>query len=87
MLIDPFNKTLMEIQKRDTALQQSEEQFKMLADSVPQLPWMAEPDGHIFWYNQRWYDYTGTTPEQMKGWGTAIGSRSNHQEHAGLLSR
>jgi PAS domain S-box-containing protein len=30
---------------------------------------MAEPDGHIFWYNQRWYDYTGTTFEQMQGWG------------------
>jgi PAS domain-containing protein len=30
---------------------------------------MAEPDGSIFWYNQRWYDYTGTTPEAMQGWG------------------
>src|SRR5829696_4312077 len=30
---------------------------------------MAEPDGFIFLYNQRWYDYTGTTPEQMEGWG------------------
>ena len=30
---------------------------------------MAGPDGHIFWYNQRWYDYTGTTFEQMQGWG------------------
>ncbi len=30
---------------------------------------MARPDGHIFWYNRRWYDYTGTTPEQMEGWG------------------
>ena len=30
---------------------------------------MARPDGWIFWYNRRWYDYTGTTPEQMEGWG------------------
>ena len=30
---------------------------------------MARPDGHIFWYNRRWYEYTGTTPEQMEGWG------------------
>jgi len=29
--------------------------------------WMANPDGYLFWYNQRWYDYTGTTLEQMKG--------------------
>jgi PAS domain S-box-containing protein len=30
---------------------------------------MAKPDGAIFWYNKRWYEYTGTTPEQMQGWG------------------
>ena len=30
---------------------------------------MADADGHIFWYNQRWYDYTGTTFEQIEGWG------------------
>lgn len=69
LLIHSFNEMLAEIQKRDMALQESEQQFRNLADSVPQLAWMAEPDGHIFWYNQRWYDYTGTTPEQMKGWG------------------
>jgi PAS domain S-box-containing protein len=50
-------------------LRESEAQLRTLADAVPQLVWMAEPDGHIFWYNQRWYDYTGTTPEQMAGWG------------------
>jgi PAS domain S-box-containing protein len=50
-------------------LRESEEQFRTLADSIPNLAWMARPDGHIFWYNRRWYDYTGTTPEQMEGWG------------------
>ncbi len=50
-------------------LRESEIQLRTLADAVPQLVWMAEPDGHIFWYNQRWYDYTGTSPEQMAGWG------------------
>ena len=58
--------------ERDTltsSLQESEERFRVMADSIPQLAWMAEPDGYIFWYNQRWYEYTGTTPEQMEGWG------------------
>jgi len=40
-----------------------------LADTIPQLTWMARPDGHTFWYNRRWYEYTGTTPEAMEGWG------------------
>ena len=46
-----------------------EEQFRVLADSIPQLAWMANPDGSITWYNRRWYEYTGTTFEQMEGWG------------------
>jgi len=50
-------------------LRESEERFRQMAESIPQLAWMAEPDGHLFWYNQRWYDYTGTTFEQMQGWG------------------
>ncbi len=46
-----------------------EQQFRVLADSIPHLAWMANPDGGIFWYNRRWYEYTGATFEQMKGWG------------------
>jgi PAS domain S-box-containing protein len=53
----------------EDALHQSEERFQALANGIPQLAWMAEPDGHIFWYNQRWYEYTGTTFEQVQGWG------------------
>ena len=30
---------------------------------------MANPDGHIFWYNRGWYEYTGTTLAEMEGWG------------------
>ena len=51
------------------AMRESEERFRTLADTIPQLAWMAEPDGNIFWYNRGWYEYTGTTPEQMEGWG------------------
>jgi PAS domain S-box-containing protein len=50
-------------------LRESEEEFHLLADSIPQLAWMARADGHIYWYNRRWYDYTGTTLERMQGWG------------------
>jgi PAS domain S-box-containing protein len=50
-------------------LHENERQLRTLANSIPTLCWMAEADGHIFWYNQQWYDYTGTTSEQMEGWG------------------
>ena len=51
------------------ALRRSEQELRVLADSIPQLAWMADPDGNIFWYNRGWYEYTGTTLEEMEGWG------------------
>jgi PAS domain S-box-containing protein len=68
-LIGSFNEMLAEIQVRDMTLQESERQFRTLADSLPQMVWIAEPGGSISWYNRRWYEYTGTTPEAMMGWG------------------
>jgi PAS domain S-box-containing protein len=53
----------------DKALRESEQQFRTLANAIPQLCWIANADGWIFWYNERWYAYTGSTPEQMEGWG------------------
>lgn len=55
--------------KHEAVLRESEERLRLMADTIPQLAWMAGPDGSIFWYNRRWYEYTGTTPEQMAGWG------------------
>ncbi|MDP9087729.1 MAG: PAS domain S-box protein, partial [Pseudomonadota bacterium] len=59
-------RALLESEQRYRA---AAEQLTDLADNVNQLVWMAAPDGAIFWYNKRWYDYTGTTPEEMRGWG------------------
>lgn len=57
--------------KKESERQQrdNERQFQTLADSIPQLAWMTRPDGFIEWYNKRWYEYTGSTPEQVEGWG------------------
>jgi PAS domain S-box-containing protein len=55
--------------KIEDALKESEERFRTMADNIPNLAWMASPNGDIFWYNKRWYEYTGSTYEDMKGWG------------------
>lgn len=47
----------------------SASEFAALAENLPEAAWIADPDGWIYWYNNRWYEYTGTTPDQMEGWG------------------
>ncbi|MFD0668209.1 PAS domain S-box protein [Ramlibacter sp. MAHUQ-53] len=51
------------------AERESAEMFRALADNIAQLAWMADEAGAIVWYNRRWFEYTGTTLEQMQGWG------------------
>ncbi|HEY7391624.1 MAG TPA: PAS domain S-box protein [Bryobacteraceae bacterium] len=60
---------LTEQKRAERGIRESEAQFRALANAMPQLCWMANADGWIFWYNQRWYDYTGTGHAQMEGWG------------------
>jgi PAS domain S-box-containing protein len=52
-----------ERKRAEAALQASERQFHTLADSIPQLVWMADAGGKIFWFNSHWHDYTGTSAE------------------------
>lgn len=59
-------------------LETSELQFRTLANSIPQLAWIADGCGNVFWYNDRWYDFTGTTLAEVGGWGwTAV----HHPDH------
>jgi PAS domain S-box-containing protein len=42
-----------------------EQRYRFLINSLPQITWTAKPDGRLDYYNQRWFDYSGTTPEKM----------------------
>jgi PAS domain S-box-containing protein len=57
------------VEERTNQLRESEEQFRTLANSIPQLAWMANADGTVFWYNQRWYDFVGTPADSLPTWG------------------
>jgi len=81
--LEKLNRELEQrVEDRTQELRESETQFRTLANTIPQLAWMANPDGGVFWYNERWFDYTGTTPEQLQGfgWRDVI-----HPEHVGRV--
>jgi PAS domain S-box-containing protein len=63
---------VLDLSKRkqaEAALQQSELMFSTLADTMAQMFWITQPDGYHEYFNQRWYDYTGTKLEQTQGEG------------------
>jgi len=57
---------ITERKRTEDSLREGERRFRELADSMPQIVWAAGPDGHIDYYNQRWYQYTGR-PEGLSG--------------------
>ncbi len=59
-------------------IKESEKQFRTFADSIQNLAWIANADGWVYWFNQKWYDYTGTTLEEVQGWGW---QKVHHPEH------
>lgn len=46
------------------------DRFRTLADNIPHFAWMADRTGEIYWYNRRWYDYTGLSDADLRndGW-------------------
>ena len=44
-------------------------EFMAMVEHLPVLCWMADPQGYIYYYNRKWYEYTGTRPAEMAGWG------------------
>ncbi|SMC00390.1 putative PAS/PAC sensor protein [Hymenobacter roseosalivarius DSM 11622] len=43
------------------------QQFRFLAELIPQLVWITDPTGYHTYFNQRWIDFTGYTVEQSQG--------------------
>jgi PAS domain S-box-containing protein len=68
---------ITERKRAEAALRASERQFHTLADSIPQLVWMAHADGAIYWLNSHWYEYTGRPAGEINphAWHTVLGNR------------
>ncbi len=60
---------ITERKKVDEALHKSEQEFRSLAESMPQIVWATRADGWNIYFNQQWIDYTGLTLEESSGHG------------------
>jgi PAS domain S-box-containing protein len=49
--------------KMEAALHQSERQLRQLVDTVPTMIWLMTPEGHPFYFNKRFVDWAGLSPE------------------------
>jgi formate hydrogenlyase transcriptional activator len=46
--------------------------FRLVVDTIPGLVWSTRPDGSAEFFNQRWLEYTGLSPEQALNWGWKV---------------
>ncbi|HRI38725.1 MAG TPA: PAS domain S-box protein, partial [Nitrospira sp.] len=72
------NTDISELKAAQNAQAQSDARFRLLADNMSQFAWIADQKGWIHWYNQRWFDYTGTTLQEMEGWGWKMVHHPDH---------
>ena len=62
---------LEERRRAEVELKRQRDEFLTLADNISSLCWLAYGDGTIFWYNKRWYEFTGADPDAGIAWEAA----------------
>ena len=58
---------ISDLKLAEDALKQSEDKFRSLTQSLPQLIWTARPDGYCDFFNHQWYEYTGSSALESIG--------------------
>src|SRR5260370_30967612 len=53
-------------------IKQSEARLRKIIDTIPTLAWCGLPDASKEFFNKRWHDYTGLSPEEASGWGRKV---------------
>ncbi len=77
-----FFQDITERKQIENQLRQSENEFRLLAESMPQIVWITRPDGWNIYFNQQWVDYTGLTKEESYGHGWNIPFHPEDQQRA-----
>jgi len=68
------NTEIHDVKQAEQQLRESEERFRLMADTAPVLIWMSGVDGLRYYFNKTWLDFTGRTVEQEagNGWNESV---------------
>jgi PAS domain S-box-containing protein len=56
------------LRQSEARLTETERELRVTLDSIPTITWRGGANGYVQQLNKRWFEYTGTTPEQVRGW-------------------
>jgi PAS domain S-box-containing protein len=79
------SKTLKAMRLTEKKLRESERHYRIAAELNPLWPWTADKNGDLTSIDQRWYEYTGLTPEETLGREWAIAVHPESRESLILL--
>src|SRR5258706_3818689 len=65
-------KTRKDLEKALNESKKSEAHLRKIIDTIPTLAWCNLPDGSNEFVNQRWCDYTGLSPEEVRRVGCKV---------------
>ncbi len=73
---------VLQRQRAEQTLQQSEERFRDFADAAPAILWVTEPDGFCSFISQGWYEFTGQGEDEGLGYGWLNAMHPDDREEA-----